>query len=95
MHEEAPALFSHESINMSVLKAKAFDLSWTEVDERVMPNPMSTPKGCPFSTRCPVVMESYRTEKPKLRTVGKDPVSACLRLSAITVSHTHTPGEHE
>ncbi len=64
MHEEAPALFSHESINKFVLKAKAFDLSWTEVDERVMPNPMSTPKGCPFSTRCPVVMESYRTEKP-------------------------------
>lgn len=62
--------------------------------EGEIPNPMNAPKGCPFSSRCPVAIERCHTEKPTLRTVGKDHVAACLLLSQPMQSDTKT-GENE
>ena len=62
--------------------------------EGEIPNPMNAPKGCPFSSRCPVAIERCHTEKPTLRTVGKDHVAACLLLSQPMQPDTKT-GENE
>ena len=62
--------------------------------EGEIPNPMNAPKGCPFSSRCPVAIERCHIEKPTLRTVGKDHVAACLLLSQPMQSDTKT-GENE
>lgn len=62
--------------------------------EGEIPNPMNAPKGCPFSSRCPVAIERCHTEKPTLRTVGKDHVAACLLLAQPMQSDTKT-GENE
>jgi oligopeptide/dipeptide ABC transporter ATP-binding protein len=58
--------------------------------EGEIPNPMNAPKGCPFSSRCPVAIERCHTEKPTLRTVGKDHAAACLLLSQPMQSDTKT-----
>lgn len=62
--------------------------------EGEIPNPMNAPKGCPFSSRCPVAIERCHIEKPTLRTVGKDHVAACLLLAQPMQSDTKT-GENE
>lgn len=61
--------------------------------EGEIPNPMHAPKGCPFSSRCPVVMDRCHTEKPALRAVGPDHVAACLRLSAQQDAYREITGE--
>jgi oligopeptide/dipeptide ABC transporter ATP-binding protein len=35
-----------------------------------VPSPLRPPPGCPFHTRCPVVMDTCRTEVPPERTAG-------------------------
>ncbi|HSN12711.1 MAG TPA: oligopeptide/dipeptide ABC transporter ATP-binding protein [Propionibacteriaceae bacterium] len=37
-----------------------------------VPSPINKPEGCPFSTRCPYVMERCRVEKPLLRVPDPD-----------------------
>jgi peptide/nickel transport system ATP-binding protein len=43
------------------------------------PSLINLPKGCPFSPRCPYVMDKCRVEEPTLLPVGSDPrhLSAC------------------
>jgi len=43
MQKDAAALFSHESINLTALKAKAFNFRWAEVDEGVIPMTAADP----------------------------------------------------
>lgn len=66
-----------------------------QILEGEIPNPMHAPKGCPFSSRCPVVMDVCHTEKPVLQAVGAGHIAACLRLSAVKDSYTNTLGETE
>jgi dipeptide transport system ATP-binding protein len=40
------------------------------------PSPLKPPKGCVFSSRCPLVFERCREERPELRSVG-DRLVAC------------------
>ena len=43
MHTERNELFSHESINMKALRAKAYNFRWAEVDEDVIPMTAADP----------------------------------------------------
>jgi oligopeptide/dipeptide ABC transporter ATP-binding protein len=42
-----------------------------------IPSPMNPPSGCPFHTRCPLVQERCRAEKPALRPMGPTQWVAC------------------
>ena len=46
--------------------------------EGEIPNPMNLPKGCPFSTRCPVATDKCREQKPLLRPVGENQYASCF-----------------
>ncbi len=46
--------------------------------EGEIPNPMNAPKGCPFSTRCPIVTDRCRDEKPPLVKVGEEHFASCF-----------------
>jgi oligopeptide/dipeptide ABC transporter ATP-binding protein len=46
--------------------------------EGEIPNPMNAPKGCPFSTRCPIATELCKKEKPALEMVGPDHFASCF-----------------
>jgi oligopeptide/dipeptide ABC transporter ATP-binding protein len=46
--------------------------------EGEIPNPMNAPKGCPFSTRCPIATAKCQSEKPPLVEVGKDHFASCF-----------------
>ncbi len=70
-----------QSLIGSISKGDPRNRDARHILEGEIPNPMHAPKGCPFSSRCPVVMDRCHTEKPKLQSVGKDHVAACLRLS--------------
>jgi oligopeptide/dipeptide ABC transporter ATP-binding protein len=41
------------------------------------PSPINPPKGCPFNTRCPNVMDRCRKEKPVLKNVSHNHKVAC------------------
>lgn len=43
MYTQAEALFSHESINVSALKSKAYNFRWAEVEEGVIPMTAADP----------------------------------------------------
>ena len=45
--------------------------------EGEIPSPLSPPKGCRFSTRCPMVQDICRRERPALRAVGTGQAAAC------------------
>ncbi len=45
-----------------------------------MPSPANPPAGCPFHTRCPLVTEVCRTEKPAFTEVRPGHFSACHRV---------------
>ncbi|MBS4177018.1 ABC transporter ATP-binding protein [Lederbergia citrea] len=42
-----------------------------------VPSPANVPKGCPFHTRCPNVMDICRTVRPEFKEVDKDHYTAC------------------
>jgi oligopeptide/dipeptide ABC transporter ATP-binding protein len=42
-----------------------------------IPSPLSPPSGCPFHTRCPLVTDRCKSEKPALRSFGPDHRVAC------------------
>lgn len=42
-----------------------------------MPNPSNPPSGCPFHTRCPIVQERCKVEKPAFIEHEKDHFAAC------------------
>jgi oligopeptide/dipeptide ABC transporter ATP-binding protein len=42
-----------------------------------VPSPSNAPKGCPFHSRCPKVMEVCRTQRPAFRDLGTDHRVAC------------------
>lgn len=46
--------------------------------EGEIPNPMNAPKGCPFSTRCPIATDKCKVEKPALVEVGPDHLASCF-----------------
>jgi oligopeptide/dipeptide ABC transporter ATP-binding protein len=46
--------------------------------EGEIPNPMNAPKGCPFSTRCPIATEKCRVEKPALVELEPDHFASCF-----------------
>jgi len=45
-----------------------------------VPNPMAPPSGCPFRTRCPVVMPVCADQKPALLDIGGGHWVACHRV---------------
>jgi oligopeptide transport system ATP-binding protein len=45
-----------------------------------VPSPANPPKGCNFSTRCPVVMAKCHTQEPDLVDVGGEHQVACWRV---------------
>ncbi len=45
------------------------------------PSPINPPKGCPFHTRCPHVMEICSREKPRMIACGDQHQTACHLLS--------------
>ncbi len=53
-----------------------------EILEGEIPNPMNAPKGCPFSTRCPLAMERCSVEKPELIELEKGHFGRCFLLEA-------------
>jgi peptide/nickel transport system ATP-binding protein len=42
-----------------------------------MPSPFSPPPGCPFHPRCPMAFDRCRVEKPELRLLTDEHLSAC------------------
>jgi oligopeptide/dipeptide ABC transporter ATP-binding protein len=42
-----------------------------------LPSPLEPPSGCPFHSRCPMVQDRCKSEKPLLRTVGNGAQAAC------------------
>lgn len=42
-----------------------------------IPSPSAVPAGCPFRTRCPLVFERCRTERPPLYEIAPGHVAAC------------------
>ena len=44
-----------------------------------VPSPENPPKGCVFSTRCPIVIDDCTLEMPELREVSKEHWVACIR----------------
>ncbi len=46
--------------------------------EGEIPNAMNAPKGCPFSTRCPIATDTCHKEKPELREVSPHHIVSCF-----------------
>lgn len=46
-----------------------------------VPNPLNPPKGCPFSTRCPIAQAKCRQEAPLLKEIGNGHFAACHFIS--------------
>jgi oligopeptide/dipeptide ABC transporter ATP-binding protein len=42
-----------------------------------LPSPLEPLSGCPFHSRCPIVQDRCKSEKPLLRTVGNGALAAC------------------
>lgn len=47
-----------------------------------IPSPINLPRGCPFASRCPLVVEDCHRAMPPLQVVGNEHRAACIRLDA-------------
>jgi oligopeptide transport system ATP-binding protein len=45
-----------------------------------VPSPANPPKGCNFSTRCPVVMDVCKESEPEFKDIGGEHWVACFRV---------------
>ncbi|REH97545.1 peptide ABC transporter substrate-binding protein [Staphylococcus felis] len=45
-----------------------------------LPSPSHPPTGCPFHTRCPVVQERCKHQRPEYRQVGDEHYAACILI---------------
>jgi oligopeptide transport system ATP-binding protein len=45
-----------------------------------VPSPANPPKGCNFSTRCPVVMDVCKESEPEFNDIGGEHWVACFRV---------------
>ncbi|BBZ71302.1 ABC transporter ATP-binding protein [Mycobacterium paraseoulense] len=60
-----------------------------EQGTRLVPIPGAPPSligldpGCPFATRCPLVIDECRAEEPELLPVGADHLAACIRTDQV------------
>ena len=50
-----------------------------------VPNPANPPKGCLFSTRCPLVVDECRTNRPELKEWRPGHYAACHRIDEVGV----------
>jgi oligopeptide transport system ATP-binding protein len=48
-----------------------------------VPSPVNPPSGCPFHTRCPVVMDVCRTVVPQFLDAGGGHFVACHRINPV------------
>ncbi|MCL2564526.1 MAG: ATP-binding cassette domain-containing protein [Defluviitaleaceae bacterium] len=55
-------------------------VSLDEVIEGDVPSPQNPPPGCPFSTRCQMVVPECSEEKPPLKDYGNGHLAACFRV---------------
>jgi len=42
-----------------------------------LPSPMNPPSGCHFHPRCPYAMERCKLERPQMKTIARNHISAC------------------
>jgi peptide/nickel transport system ATP-binding protein len=54
-----------------------------------IPSPLNPPKGCHFHPRCPLAFDRCRVERPALKKIGEQHISAC-HLNVLPSSHNHT-----
>lgn len=82
----ADELFAHpkhpytKSLIESISKGDPRNKHSRHILEGEIPNPMNAPKGCPFSTRCPIATEKCRDEKPPLESVGHEHYASCFYI---------------
>jgi len=77
LHAYTRALLSAVPIPDPVIESKRQRI----ILEGDVPSPANPPKGCRFSTRCPLATDECRTREPSLVSVGKDHWVACNRVS--------------
>ncbi len=77
LHAYTRALLSAVPIPDPVIESKRQRI----ILEGDVPSPANPPKGCRFSTRCPLATDECRTREPALVSVGKDHWVACNRVS--------------
>ena len=77
LHAYTRALLSAVPIPDPVIESKRQRI----ILEGDVPSPANPPKGCRFSTRCPLATDECRTREPALASVGKDHWVACNRVS--------------
>ena len=53
-----------------------------QVLEGEVPSPFDPPVGCPFVTRCPIVEDRCRTDRPKLETTEETHQVACWAVES-------------
>ncbi|MBM3933523.1 MAG: ATP-binding cassette domain-containing protein [SAR202 cluster bacterium] len=58
-----------------------------------LPSPMNPPKGCVFSTRCPIAIDACRDGMPELRSVNKGHRVACIRAEGYSPAGPSLFGE--
>ena len=56
-----------------------------------IPSPIDRPSGCPFASRCPLVMDACEAEVPHSRDVGDGHWAACIRIDDETNKLSVTP----
>jgi oligopeptide transport system ATP-binding protein len=57
-----------------------------QILEGEIPNPMHAPKGCPFSTRCPIAVNRCSEEKPPMVQVDDHHIARCFFVEGSKVS---------
>ncbi len=57
-----------------------------QILEGEIPNPMHAPKGCPFSTRCPIATSKCKTEKPPIVQIDENHIARCFFVQGTVVS---------
>jgi oligopeptide transport system ATP-binding protein len=77
LHAYTRALLSAVPIPDPVIESKRQRI----ILEGDVPSPANPPKGCRFSTRCPLATDECRTREPALVSVGQDHWVACNRVS--------------